>query len=73
MKKTKRHPDSPVPESDQLACALWKCWYNTVNGPSDGTVTWWTLQPITRKWWRETADRFQESEVFRQLLKREAS
>lgn len=65
--------DAPVPEQDQLACALWQCWYVTVNGYPDDTVTWWTLQPITRTWWKDTADRFLESEAFRQLLEREAS
>jgi hypothetical protein len=48
-------PDS-VPVEQRLACTLWKCHENAVQGPGDGSVTWWTLQPIERQWWLRTAD-----------------
>lgn len=55
------HPDSPVPIEEQLACTLWKCHKHATEGIGDGSVTWWTLQPIERMWWVETAVRFREA------------
>lgn len=56
-----RNPDSPVPTEQRLACALWKCHRNAVYGIGDGSVTWWTIQPIERQWWQQTADLFRDA------------
>ena len=58
-----RHPDSPVPDDQQFACLLWKAHRNATQGIGDGSVTWWTLQPVERMWWIETAERLTEAGV----------
>lgn len=55
------HPDRPVPVDQQLGCTLWKCYRNATQGMGDGSMTWWTLQPIERMWWLDTAERFREA------------
>jgi hypothetical protein len=60
-----KHPDDPVPEDQELACLLWKCHYGAVYGMGDGSVTWWTLQPVERSWWIGTAERLRDSAWWR--------
>lgn len=50
--------DAPVPPDQQVGCALWKCYRSAVYGIGDGSVTWWTIQPIERRWWLDAADNF---------------
>lgn len=54
------NPDTPVPPDQRLACALWKCHRIATQGPGDGSVTWWTLQPIERARWIDTAIRVRQ-------------
>lgn len=54
-------PDAPVPAEEQLACTLWKCHENATQGIGDGSISWWTIQPIEREWWRRTADNFRDA------------
>lgn len=56
-----KNPDSPVPAEQQLACALWECHRNATEGIGDGSVSWWTIRPIERKWWMRTADNFRDA------------
>ena len=54
------HPDDPVPPEQELACALWKSYHTASYGLGDGSVTWWTLQPLERSWWVLAARQFSE-------------
>lgn len=54
--------DATIPVGDLLACALWKCYRNAhFGGPGDGTVTWWTLQPVERAMWQDMAAFFRDA------------
>jgi hypothetical protein len=56
-----RHADSPVPQEQQLACTLWKAHRIAEQGLGDGSVTWWTLQPIERMWWIKTVEKLADA------------
>lgn len=58
---TENHPDAAVPESEQLACLLWKCHHSAMYGLGDGSVTWNTLAPVERMWWIKTAENLTDS------------
>ena len=70
------HPDStPVPEDEQLAALLWKCEHSAGNrlsggdGIGDGSVSWWTLQPIERQLYKMMAENLEASDWYFQLTK----
>jgi hypothetical protein len=55
------NPDRPVPQEHRLGCTMWKCYRSATQGAGDGSVTWWTLQPIERMWWIDAAERLRET------------